>query len=69
MRLNSLYEFEQKWLRGTALPDEQLIGSSDIQPLNDLAGSFEALRRMRAFPFDKTIVLKTVRRCRHHCCH
>lgn len=54
-----VFEFEQKWLRGTALPDEQLIGSSDIQSLNDLAGSFEVVRSMRAFPFDKTIVMKT----------
>ena len=53
-------EFDQKWLRGAALPDEQLIGSGDIQSLNDLAGSFEVVHSMRAFPFDKTVVLQTV---------
>jgi len=52
-------EFDQKWLRGTALPDEQLIGSGDIQSLNDLAGSFEVVQSMRPFPFGKTVVLQT----------
>jgi hypothetical protein len=52
-------EFDQKWLRGGAPPDEQLIGSGDIQSLNDLAGSFEVVNSMRPFPFSKTIVLQT----------
>jgi hypothetical protein len=52
-------EFDQKWLRGTAPADEQLIGSGDIQSLNDLAGSFEVVNSMRPFPFSKSIVLQT----------
>lgn len=52
-------EFDQKWLRGAAPPDEQLIGSGDIQSLNDLAGSFEVVHSIRPFPFDKTVVLQT----------
>ena len=52
-------EFDQKWLRGTAPADEQLIGSGDIQSLNDLAGSFEVVNSMRPFPFSKTILLQT----------
>jgi hypothetical protein len=52
--------FDQKWLRGGAPPDEQLVGSGDIQSLNDLAGSFEIVKSMRPFPFGKTIVLQTV---------
>jgi hypothetical protein len=51
--------FDQKWLRGVAPPDEELIGSGDIQSLNDLAGSFDVVQSMRPFPFDKTVVLKT----------
>jgi hypothetical protein len=51
--------FDQKWLRGGAPPDEELIGSGDIQSLNDLAGSFDVVQSMRPFPFDKTVVLKT----------
>ena len=52
-------EFEQKWLRNKAPKNEQLIGSGDIQSLNDLAGSFEVVNSMRPFPFGKTIVLQT----------
>jgi hypothetical protein len=53
-------EFDRKWLRGGASPDEQLVGTGDIQSLNDLAGSFEIVKSMRPFPFGKTIVLQTV---------
>jgi hypothetical protein len=51
--------FDQKWLRGGAPQDEPLVGTGDIQSLNDLAGSFEIVHSMRPFPFDKTIVLQT----------
>ena len=51
--------FDQKWLRGGAPLDEQLVGTGDIQSLNDLAGSFEVVNSMRAFPFGKTVVLQT----------
>jgi hypothetical protein len=51
--------FDQKWLRGGAPLDEPLVGSGDIQSLNDLAGSFEVVNSMRPFPFSKTIVLQT----------
>jgi hypothetical protein len=39
--------------------DEPLVGSGDIQSLNDLAGSFEIIEGMRLFPFGKTAVLQT----------
>jgi hypothetical protein len=52
-------EFDDKWLRGGAAPDEPLIGSGDIQSLNDMAGSFEVVQTMRTFPFSKTAVLQT----------
>ncbi len=52
-------EFDDKWLRGGASPDEALVGSGDIQSLNDLAGSFEVVQTMRPFPFSKTVVLQT----------
>lgn len=51
--------FDQKWLRGGASLDEPLVGSGDIQSLNDLAGSFEVVQTMRPFPFGKTVVLQT----------
>jgi hypothetical protein len=52
-------EFDDKWLRGRAPLDEQLVGSEDIQSLNDLAGSFEVIHTMRPFPFSKSVLLKT----------
>ncbi|TAK62711.1 hypothetical protein [Methylobacter sp.] len=52
-------EFEQKWLRGAPPEDEPLVGTRDIQSLNDLAGGFEVVRGMRLFPFGKEAVLKT----------
>ena len=52
-------DFDRKWLRGGAPADEQLIGTGDIQSLNDLAGSYEVVNSMRPFPFSKTIVLQT----------
>jgi hypothetical protein len=52
-------DFDQKWLRGGAQPDEPLVGTGDIQSLNDLAGSFEIVKSMQPFPFGKTIVLQT----------
>jgi len=53
-------EFDDKWLRGGAPLDEPLVGSGDIQSLNDMAGSFEVVQTMRPFPFSKTAVLQTV---------
>jgi hypothetical protein len=52
-------EFEQKWLRGPVPQDESLVGTGDIQSLNDLAGSFEVVQSTRLFPFDKAAVLQT----------
>lgn len=52
-------EFDDKWLRGGAAADEQLVGSGDIQSLNDLAGGFDVVQTMRLFPFNKTAVLQT----------
>jgi len=51
--------FDQKWLRGGAPLDEPLVGTGDIQSLNDLAGSFEVVNSMRSFPFGKTVLLQT----------
>jgi hypothetical protein len=49
--------FDAKWLRGGAPADEPLLGSGDIQALNDLAGSFGVIRRMRVVPFGPRLVL------------
>jgi len=44
-------EFDAKWLRGGAPPDEALIGSGDIQSLADLGNSYALVREMRFVPF------------------
>jgi hypothetical protein len=51
-------EFDLKWVRGGAAPDEQLIGSGDIQSLADLANSFQGIRDIRSFPFDKDTIIQ-----------
>lgn len=51
-------EFDQKWLRGGARPDEPLIGSADIQSLADLGNSFEVVNGMRLSPFTLRTVLQ-----------
>lgn len=39
-------EFDGKWVRGGASPDEPLIGSADIQSLADMGNSFQVVRQM-----------------------
>lgn len=59
--LASLYvdEFDSKWVRG-GVAEERLIGSSDIQSLADLANSYQVIRDIRSFPFDKETVLQVI---------
>jgi hypothetical protein len=44
-------EFDDKWLRGAAPPDETLVGSADIQSMADLGGSLDVVQTMRIAPF------------------
>jgi hypothetical protein len=53
-------EFDQKWMRGGAGPDEQLIGSADIQSLADLGNSYEVVKGMKAVPITKEGLLQLV---------
>jgi hypothetical protein len=52
-------EFDLKWLRAAPPTDEPFVGSADIQSLADLANSFEVVKGMRLFPFDKGVLLQT----------
>ena len=52
--------FDAKWLRGGVPADEPLVGSSDIQSLADLAGSYEVVRTMHLVPIKKEDVLRLV---------
>lgn len=51
-------EFNRKWIRGSAAPDEPLVGSADIQSLADLRNSFDVVTGMRTAPFTKKNVLE-----------
>jgi hypothetical protein len=51
-------EFDAKWLRGGAAPDERLVGSGDIQSLADLGNSFEVVRSMRIAPVTRDAVVQ-----------
>ena len=51
-------EFDDKWLRGGAPADEQLVGSADIQSLADLGNSFDVVRTMRAVPVTREAVFQ-----------
>jgi hypothetical protein len=51
-------EYERKWLRGGAPPDEPLLGSADIQSLADLGNSFGMVKEMRWVPFTVTTVFQ-----------
>jgi len=49
--------FDNKWVSGNAPQGEILLGSSDIQSLADLANSFQVVRKMSAFPFNRDNVI------------
>jgi hypothetical protein len=44
--------FERKWLDGGSSADTDPLGTSDIQSLADLGGSFDAVQGMRIVPID-----------------
>ncbi len=44
--------FEQKWVSRNGTGEEELLGTSDIQSLADLANSYAVVREMRPVPFD-----------------
>ena len=43
--------FQQKWIAGGHAPDEELLGTGDIQSMADLGNSFGLARDMRVVPF------------------
>ena len=51
-------EYDRKWLRGGAPPDEPLVGSADIQSLADLGNSFDVVKEMRWAPFTLATVFQ-----------
>ena len=53
-------EFDAKWLRGGAPPNETLMGSADIQSLADLGNSFALVQDMRIVPVTRDALLRLV---------
>jgi hypothetical protein len=53
-------EFDTKWLRGGAPPDEPLVGSGDVQSLADLANSFDVVKTMRLAPMTRDAVFRLI---------
>jgi hypothetical protein len=51
-------EFDGKWLRAGAPPDEPLIGTADLQSLADLGNSFEVVKGMRLAPVTRDAILQ-----------
>ncbi len=46
-------DFDYKWLHKRAVVNEALLGSSDIQSLADMGNSFQVVRNIQSFPFNK----------------
>jgi hypothetical protein len=53
-------EFGEKWLRGAAPRDEQLLGSADIQSLADMGNSYEVVRSMSIVPVTRNALVQLV---------
>ncbi|HUP09207.1 MAG TPA: hypothetical protein VMU47_18755 [Caldimonas sp.] len=51
-------DFDTKWLRSAAPPDEPLIGSADVQSLADMGNSFEVVRTMRPLLMTRDAVIQ-----------
>ncbi|MCY2952597.1 MAG: hypothetical protein NTU53_11575 [Planctomycetota bacterium] len=51
-------EFDQKWLRGGAAAEEQLLGSADIQSLADMGSSLEVIREMKLAPITRQTLIQ-----------
>jgi hypothetical protein len=50
--------FRRKWLGGDRVPEERLVGTSDIQSLADLANAFQVVRSMYLIPITRSTVLR-----------
>jgi hypothetical protein len=58
LALRYVRDFDQKWLRGGAPPDEPLIGSADVQSLADMGNSFQVVREMNLVPFGRNTLIQ-----------
>jgi hypothetical protein len=54
-----VHQFDNKWF-GTPAPAEPLLGTPDIQSLNDLAGTVAIVREMRWAPVSPRLMFSIV---------
>jgi hypothetical protein len=52
--------FDLKWVRNTAPPSKELLGSADVQSLADLFNAYGVIRQMRFLPIAPSEVLYVV---------
>lgn len=52
-----MHKFDLKWIRGVAVENAPLLGSSDIQSLADMGNSFQVVNEIKPFPFGRDAVL------------
>ena len=50
-------EFDNKWIKSSTPPKENLVGSSDIQSLADLANSYEVIKKMQLAPVTRQNII------------
>jgi hypothetical protein len=55
-----VYDFDRKWLRRGPPPDQQLLGTGDIQSLADIANAYQVIVSMRLVPISPQIALRLV---------
>jgi hypothetical protein len=53
-------EFDHKWVHGSAVPSETLLGTQDLQALADLGNSLDRVHAMRLVPFGKETLLRLI---------
>jgi hypothetical protein len=53
-------DFRKKWVEGEVAPEENLLGTPDMQSLADLANSFIVVNQMRLLPINKETVIRLV---------
>jgi len=55
LALTYVRRFSTRWIDEE--PGPELLGTSDIQSLNDLGGAYEVVRRIRLVPFDPLVLV------------
>jgi hypothetical protein len=49
-------DFDRKWVRAEPVPEEALLGTTDIQSLADLANSVAIVSSMRVIPASRRLI-------------